>query len=163
MAKPNQTFTGRASKTVQSRPLTLSFLDPVYITSNAFNGLQIGGGKMTILTNVLRRAVTSRCTRRRLIVIAPKRAHGILSAIPFERKGLPGTKGRVRLVAHSSSGRAQVWSKTKVCVRYRFQYSLRRAVPESYGRTWHIAEISQPMCPFMIAKGQLAIGTNASR
>ena len=130
MAKPIQTFTGCASKTVQSRPLTLSFLDPVYITANAFNGLQIEGGKMTILSNVLRRAVTSRCTRRRLIVIAPKRAHGILSAIPFERKGLPGTKGRVRLrvVAHSSSGRAQVWSKTKVCVSYRSQYGLQPTV-----------------------------------
>ena len=128
MAKPIQTFTGCASKTVQSRPLTLSFLDPVYITANAFNGLQIGEGKMTILSNVLRRAVTSHCTRRRLIIIAPKRAHGILSAIPFERKGRPGTKGRVRLVAHSSSGRAQVWSKTKVCVRYRSQYGLQPTV-----------------------------------
>ena len=48
MAKPIQTFTWRASKEVQSRPLSLSFLDPVYITANAFNGLQIGEGKITI-------------------------------------------------------------------------------------------------------------------
>ena len=74
----------------------------MYITANAFNGLQIEGGKMIILANVLRRALTSRGTRRRLIVIAPKRAHGILSAIPLERKKVD-TKGRVRLVAHSPS------------------------------------------------------------
>ena len=84
---------------------------------------------MIILANVLRRALTSRCTRRRLIVIAPKRAHGILSAIPLERKKVD-TKGRVRLVAHlalasvGSNPYSQFGQKPKLCT-----------LPISYGRT----------------------------